>query len=335
MSFLQSLDTSKAEPMENETGLGSLLEMLTYARPAGSASETEFINRYIRPLDVTMDDFGNLMKEVPHKDVTNPVRVLWSCHTDTVHAAEGRQSVYADRQGYAGLSKKSKSSCLGADDTAGVWLMCQMIKREVPGLYVFHRAEEIGGLGSSHIAEKTPELLEGILAAIALDRKGTTSIITHQGSRCCSDAFADSLASELNALRSLGDDWTKDDTGTFTDTANYTGLIGECTNLSVGYFQAHTKDECLDFRHLQDMLESLCDLDQSVLVFEREAGAVDPDDYEFRYDRKWTDYYSSWDNEEKGGLVDLVIEHPDAVADFLEQTGITREDLLAYVGRRF
>ncbi|MDD5395288.1 MAG: hypothetical protein PHE17_19875 [Thiothrix sp.] len=325
--------------MENEsTGLGSLLEMLTYARPAGSASEQEFINRYIRPLGVIEDAFGNLMKEVSHPDVTNPVRVLWSCHTDTVHNTEGRQSVYADRQGYAGLSKKSKSSCLGADDTAGVWLMIQMIKREVPGLYIFHRSEEIGGLGSSYIAEKTPELLQGILAAIALDRKGTTSVITHQGARCCSDAFADSLCDELNLTKSLGDDWVKDAGGLFTDTANYTGLIGECTNLSVGYYQAHTKDEYLDFRHLQDMLESLCELDQTALVFQREAGATDPDDFDYRtYDRKWTDYYGAWDNlEPKGeGLVDLVIEHPDAVADLLEQTGITREDLLAYVGRRF
>ncbi len=335
MTFLQSIETK--EPMNESTGLGQLLEMLTYARPAGSASEQEFINRYIRPLGVIEDAFGNLMLSVPYPDVTSQVRVLWSCHTDTVHAAEGRQSVYADRQGYAGLSKKSKSSCLGADDTAGVWLMCQMIKREVPGLYIFHRAEEIGGLGSSHIAEKTPELLQGILAAIALDRKGTTSVITHQGARCCSDAFAGSLCDELNLSRSLGDDWVKDGTGLFTDTANYTGLIGECTNLSVGYFQAHTHEEYLDFRHLQDMLESLCDLDQNALVFQREAGAIDPDDYEFRYDRKWTDYYTGWDNSEqaKGGLVDLVIEHPDAVADLLEQTGITREDLMAYVGRRF
>ena len=37
--------------------------------------------------------------------------------------------------------------------------------------------------------------------------------------------------------------WKTDTGGSFTDTANYTDIIPECTNLSCGYYNAHTQSE--------------------------------------------------------------------------------------------
>ena len=72
--------------------------------------------------------------------------------------------------------------------------MTKLIEANVPGRYIFHRAEEVGGRGSSWIETKAPELLAGYDRAIAFDRKAKHSIITYQScSRCCSDEFADDL----------------------------------------------------------------------------------------------------------------------------------------------
>src|ERR1035437_4917737 len=90
--------------------LGTLLDMLTYCRPAGSGAESAFIARFIATLPgATCDPFGNWHVVVG----TSPI--LWSCHTDTVHDTSGRQTVHVAADGIVGLSRRSRprSSCLG------------------------------------------------------------------------------------------------------------------------------------------------------------------------------------------------------------------------------
>lgn len=250
-----------------------LLEMLTYRRPARSKSEAKFINRFIIPLKVEVDKYGNYYKRI------GKAPVVWCCHLDTVHTEGGRQKLGYD-MAEVGIAEKEKSSCLGADDTAGVWLMVQMITAKVPppGLYIFHRDEEGGRKGSEFIAKYMPSQLDGMKFAIALDRKGVTSIITHQMSkRCCSGEFADSLASELD----MG--FLLDDTGSYTDTASYVGIIGECTNLSVGYHNAHSSFERQDREFLFKLRDKLLKLDVAKLDNCRKAGTVEYKTYTSTY----------------------------------------------------
>ena len=76
--------------------------------------------------------------------------------------------------------------------------MTKMIEAGVPGRYIFHRAEEVGGRGSSWIEKNREDLLQGHERAIAFDRKAKHSVITYQScSRCCSDEFADDLGGLL------------------------------------------------------------------------------------------------------------------------------------------
>lgn len=216
--------------------LPTLPGLLRYKRPARSETEEEFIRDYI-PLD--QDDYGNLICSIGPTPTT-----LWSCHTDTVHKKPGTQTVSLIDDRFA----ISGSNCLGADDTTGIWIMLNMISRKVPGLYIFHRDEEVGGLGSRYIATKTPHLLNGIKRAIAFDRKGYAEAITHQrNQRTASDAFASTLGVPTY--------------GTFTDTANYTDLVPECTNISVGYFNQHTPREYQDIDYAQQVLERICRYD--------------------------------------------------------------------------
>lgn len=291
-------------------GREALLEMIATRRPAGSKSERRWIEKWILPLGVEVDNFGNLHKRIG----TEPV--LWSSHTDTVHKQGGTQLVAMDRQGEIYLpAKETISNCLGADDTAGVWLMREMILSGKEGLYIFHRDEEAGGHGSSFIAKETPDVLLGIKWAIALDRKGYDSVITHQFDRCCSDDFAASLA------EALGGDFSPDAGGIFTDTANYTELVPECTNLSVGYFHAHRRTEFLSMPFLEELLGKLLVLETYQLPVSRDPsvtrepnwGHIEPLDYSGGSRRRT--------------MVELVEDNPAVVADLLDGWGITTDEL--------
>lgn len=292
-----------------------LQEMLSFRRPAWSKTERKFIERFIGPLGMLTDELGNYYKRI------GDAPILWSSHTDTVHSQGGKQLLRVSN----GLIMQadSQSNCLGADCTAGIWLMMEMIRANRPGLYIFHRAEEVGGKGSTFIADHRADILAGIEYAVAFDRRDTTSIITHQwGGRCCSEAFAASLS------KALGMGHEADDTGSFTDTANYIGLIGECSNLSVGYMNEHTKRETLDFNYLQELREALLRLDVSSLVAERAPGEEDPDDYDVTC---WRGYNDN-DQEPLGfssgnTLARLVKDHPDEVADWLEEYGINADEV--------
>jgi hypothetical protein len=177
------------------------------------------------------------------------------------------------------LHPKEKSSCLGADDGAGIWIMREMIKAKHPGLYVFHRGEEVGCIGSKWIAKHAPQMAEGIKAAIAFDRRGTNSIITRQWrGRCCSDAFADSLS------KAIGLGHKKDTGGSVTDTAQYMDLVGECTNVSVGYDHEHSNYESLDLKYLEELRDAMLQFDHTLLDYVRKPGEADYSKYYTAYD---------------------------------------------------
>jgi len=298
----------------------SLFYMLQTMRPAGSKTEESFIDRWIKPLGTESDGYGNEVIRIGDS------LVMYSSHTDTVHRNEGSQRIKI-ANGWISLHyKERRASCLGADCTAGVWLMREMILARAPGLYVFHREEESGGHGSQWIAENNPGLLEGIVACIALDRKGTDSIITHQyGGRCASDTFAVSMAKQFKGFKA-------DDTGSFTDSANYTHLIPECTNLSIGYEDAHTEKERLNLFHLIEMREQLIRFDISRVNIRREPTpkvTALP-----RCDRGawnvWDERESGWDgrdNRAARNVTEFCRLYPDEVADLLGQYGIGLNDL--------
>lgn len=295
-----------------------LVQMLTYCRPSGSKAEADFRRRFLLPLGVKPDAADNLILRV------GDAPILWSCHTDTVHKHSGRQNVrIAD--GKIQLARRSRSACLGADDTAGCWLMREMIGAGVEGLYVFHAGEEVGGIGSHYLSTYDNGLLDNIAAAIALDRKGKTSVITHQGSRCASDEFAVALG------KALGLGMGPDPDGLFTDTANYDHIIPECTNLSVGYEAAHSADETLDIGFVCRLRDALCKLTPETL-----GNLPITRDPLVHLEHGWTPD-EGWGNSVLSGsefhrLLNLVESDPETVADFLLHNGITALDIEEWRG---
>jgi hypothetical protein len=307
----------------------ALVAMLQYRRPHGSNSERDFIRRFITSLGAECDEVGNRYLTVG-KDPT----IMWSAHTDSVHKMGGKQRI-SRKDNILKLHKQEKvSNCLGADNAAGVWMLREMILAGVPGLYVFHRQEETGGVGSSHFAKHNLHLLAGIKASIAFDRRNTKSIITHQGwGMTASDAFAKSLAS------AIGMGHKPDDTGIFTDTANYSDVISECSNISAGFFSEHSANETLDAQYLLDLRDAMISADLSSLVFEREPG---DDGYSKSFRDPYSRFSSVWDDDDDWPLTsgtqfnrlrELCRTRADDVADFLEMNGVTAEEVEDHIVR--
>lgn len=284
--------------------LPSITELLSWSRPHGSEIERRFVNSFVAPWAPSRDAFGN-----HYIAVGDAPRALFSCHTDTMCAYEGPQPLKRNKAGVLSLAKPAAGHCLGADDGAGIWLCLQMIEAQRPGLYVFHRGEERGGLGSKWIRDHNPHMLDGIEIAVAFDRKGTGDVITHQWcGRTASDDFAANLAAELNRH---GLQYAGSNQGVFTDTANYADTVSECTNISVGYQREHGPTETLDMVHLGALRAALLRLDFAALVAYRDPAT-----------EQWSD--------DEGDLYDYVYQHPDDVVRFLEDHHVTLADLLDY-----
>lgn len=287
-----------------------LLEMLTYKRPARSKTEERFINKFINTLPGAVKDMhGNVMVQVGES------RTLFSAHTDTVHSVGGFQSVLVDKDANHAFVDAKKSNCLGADNTTGCFILINMIEAGVPGTYIFHRDEEVGGIGSNYIAKNLPD--GAYDRAIAFDRRGTTDVITHQGfSRCCSGEFANELSIKLGLF------FMPSNNGIFTDTANYDHIIPECTNISIGYENGHCSSEYQDLKFLDILIPALLNTKWEQLVTKRDPAATEKD--------YWDDMYPD-EPATEDDLRDLVCEYPFAVAEFLLDNNVSKGDLMNYV----
>jgi hypothetical protein len=159
--------------------------------------------------------------------------------------------------------------------------MTEMIKANVPGHYIFHFGEEVGGIGSAALARKSADWLKRFSRAIALDRGGYTDVVTSQWSQeTTSQTFALSLAALLGANYAPH-------AGVYTDTAEYAHLVAECTNLSVGYFQAHSDNEYVDCNHVLWLLARLIAISPDI---ERLDATRDPTLEPISLSFAWEDY---------------------------------------------
>lgn len=213
--------------------------------------------------DFIVDAKGNI-----HVRLGRNPTVMHSAHLDTVH--NGRipdlyQKIQINTKTGIVSMPFGATQCLGADDGAGLYILYELIRHGRPGLYVMHVGEERGGIGSHWLADHYPETFEGITHCFAYDRKGTRSVITHQaGGRCCSDNLADIFS------QATGLPFEKDPTGSFTDSACYTHLIPECTNISVGYYDQHTPRERQDTNFLDKLTRALVKADLNGLPVYRQ-----------------------------------------------------------------
>ncbi len=316
----------------------TFLSLTTRTYPHGTESDLF----HLLPQDLEIDEFGNLFKQIG----INP-STMFACHLDTATAA--LSDVKHVFQG--NIIKTDGTSILGADDKAGVTILMYLMEKNIPGLYYFFLGEEVGCLGSKKVAEKHKQKpLDYIKKVVSFDRRGTTSIITHQcSSRCCSDNFGTALAEALNSAGLKVDnndqvfDYKNDPTGLYTDSAQFTKIYPECTNISVGYQSEHTFNEQQNIKHLEKLAQAAALVDWESLPVERDPSKVEYRDYGYG---SWGSYggsgygwndddYDSWYRpskvkyEEKIWFVD---EEFEKYVSYIEINKLTRRVLKADIG---
>ena len=262
-----NLPVLKLEDVQDTPLMLTLYKALSVKRPAGSREEAMFAAWFATTFGVTLiDEAGNL--HFDHRSEGS--RTLFTAHSDTVHYKGGQNTIRND-----GRYWRACGDVLGADDGAGCALIAHMLTQGVAGYYIIFRGEECGGIGSKWLAENIPELLGEFDRAIAFDRADKYDVVTHQaGTRCCSDEFAAAL-SDMLSMEESGLLFMPSDGGVYTDTAEFTEIIPECTNISVGYLRQHSNEEEQDISFLQALAENLCLVAWEELPTKRDPAEVD------------------------------------------------------------
>ena len=242
-----------------------LTGMLKWTTPNGTEKDLE---KFLPPGGI-WDEKDNYILVVGDKTC----RHMFCSHLDTACSTKHR----VKWQYRNGIISTTNNSILGADDKAGVLVMISMIEHKIPGTYIFHAGEERGTIGSQYIVTCDEIKLPNYDIAVSFDRRDINSIITHQSlDECCSPEFAKFLGNALNM--------SPDDTGTYTDTANYLYEIPECTNISVGFQNEHRDSETLNASWLIEvMIPKVLAIDWNKAPIVRECEA--PKKYSYRYNK--------------------------------------------------
>jgi hypothetical protein len=212
------------------------------------------------PKGYQVDEDGNYFYEIIDSIES---KIIFTCHLDT--ACKKQEIVNHVFDG--NFVRTDGKTILRADDKAGMTILLFMIYHNVPGLYYFFIGEEVGCIGSK-AASFRKDFFSKYEKIVSFDRRDTCSIITYQSSRrCCSDEFADSLSKEYSKY---GLTLEKDDGGVYTDSAEFTDIIPECTNISVGYYKEHTHQEYQDIRFLERLANASVLINWSRLVIKRD-----------------------------------------------------------------
>ena len=238
---------------------------------------------HLLPDNLETDEFGNKFIYIGENPST-----MFTCHLDTASSR-----VDEVRHKFDGnYIKTDGRTILGADDKAGCVILLNMIEHKIKGLYYFFLGEERGCVGSRQVSSKhKTNPIPSINKVISFDRRGTNSVITHQlGGRCCSEKFGRALSIELNK-NSEDFKYTNDSTGIYTDSAQFTDIYPECTNISVGYYDEHSTSERQDIVHLRKLSEACLSVDWNNLPIDRSTNDHGYEPYEtdedWNIDRIW------------------------------------------------
>ena len=179
--------------------------------------------------------------------------VMLTAHLDTVQNQKGAKVIYVSH-----INNKHylwSPNGIGGDDRCGILVIKRLIEKGYKPTVLFCDKEEIGGVGSREFNEKYKDKLN-INCIIELDRKGNDNLVFYE----------ENNKEWKNYLTNLTG-W-KEEVGSFSDICNLYDLGCASVNLSVGYYNQHTKDEYI-------VLE---DLENSIFITEKTMNSID---------RKW------------------------------------------------
>lgn len=260
--------------------------------PAASGNEAE-IQEYIKKwlskenIEYFEDSIGNIY------NISHDNRPLLSAHMDTVQddLDEHLASLIEIKEG-----RVSGYGVIGGDDKCGIYAILHLLKNGHKDNvnFVFSVQEEVGAIGSS-LFEETNDLTK-MLYCLVLDRKGSSDILCDLNHDYGVKEFSDALTDFGSAYG------FSQSTGTFCDADNYNEQLS-CANISVGYYNAHTKNEYAVISELENSIKFINSVISNLDVkykapdvgysYGGHYGA-----YSTYSDDEWENYLEKWDDDE-------------------------------------
>jgi tripeptide aminopeptidase len=247
LSLIEADWVSKGETFIREKMFQHQLEELLMI-PGASGKEAkarEYVVEKLRPLvdHLTIDRTGNILAEKTYQTGHGPV-ILLNAHLDTVDEIEEDREIIKK-----GKIWSSSKGILGADDRAGVAVLLHIaeslhLSSTFNGKvkFIFTVEEECGLVGANEVDDY---FLWNTDAAIVVDRRGIGDIVTSCGGYVpfCDQRYGAFF--EEVAISEGFNNW-KATSGGSSDTWVWAMHGIESVNLSAGYFNEHTDEECLD-----------------------------------------------------------------------------------------
>lgn len=212
------------------------------------------------PSGIKKDPWGNYYIKIGNSPI------IFSAHLDTY----SKEVLDIKHKIRGNIISTYGDTILGGDDKSGVTILIYMIHMGVEGMYYFFCGEEVGCIGSKAVCENVD--LSSYTSIISLDRRGYSSVVTHQSQiRTSSDEFSRLLVDELS---SGGLNYKLDEGGIWSDSAIFSKVISECTNISVGYQDEHTPRESQDIDFLSKLAIAISKINFNKLIPYRDPTRV-------------------------------------------------------------
>ncbi|WP_051585992.1 zinc-binding metallopeptidase family protein [Caldanaerobius polysaccharolyticus] len=188
------------------------------------------------PSELRMQDYKRITHDSSFLYAPGDIPVMLVAHLDTVHKKPPRK-IYYDPAARVYWSPDG----LGADDRAGVYAILQLLNRKLRPYVLFTDEEETGGGGAWEAVEVLDPPTVNLI--IELDRKGSTDAVFYD----CDNPEMEKYITGFGFRKAFG---------SFSDISILCpewGIGG--VNLSVGFYEAHTRVEYLCMNELEDTIE--------------------------------------------------------------------------------
>lgn len=176
-----------------------------------------------------VDDTGNIY------NISKPKIPLLSAHMDTM-----QDDVDASLTKFIKIRNQwlNGYGVIGGDDKCGLYIILELLRSGEEINFILSTGEESGGTGIRNFVKKQD--FSKLPYALVLDRRGADDII------CSVNEYGTKeFENQLLAIGKVFD--FSANTGTFSD-ADFISYQVSCANLSVGYYNPHSKNEfvCVD-----------------------------------------------------------------------------------------
>lgn len=205
-------------------------------------SITQFVKTYLQEhaIPFHQDSYKNIYC-LSYRDAP-----LLNCHMDSVMKLE--DMVRLQQASWDDSPIFKTGGIIGGDDRCGVYLQLKLLA-SYPGLnFIFSRNEEKGCLGVRILLKKKENqeaIRENVLYALGLDAMGSGTIA------CFDNGYGswafDKALCQVSKDDNLGFSSQMGGSSDVTYLQKYTS----CANISVGYHNPHTKDECINLEAVE------------------------------------------------------------------------------------